>query len=193
MLTYITRLINLFEIVTDFYTPLPPFLYPVLTVFGADKVIRDKINLRELTSFNNVKVNDNELYQMLGEIEKIAYPSLESDYVKMYSHFFFPVKGKRIWFVPLTLTYFKETGEYKIRIDHSTFRINKGDEQSHVTEQLKKVVERVIDFAKLCNCFVEYIPTDDINPLYRRERVKLKYVWDNLMPISEAKELMRRT
>ncbi|WP_150111446.1 hypothetical protein [Candidatus Acidianus copahuensis] len=125
-------------------------------------------------------------------MEEITYPSLESDYVKLYANLFFPVKGKRIWFVPLTLTYFKETGEYEIRIDHSTFRANKGEEQSHISDQLKRVIKRVIDFAKLCNCFMEYIPTEHVHPLYRRGRVKLKYVWDKLMPISEAKELWRK-
>ncbi|NON62106.1 hypothetical protein HLB03_05240, partial [Acidianus sp. DSM 29099] len=155
-------------------------------MFEADKVIRDKINLTELTSSSDVKVNNNELYQMLRETEEITYPSLESDYVKLYAKLFFPVKGERIWFVPLTLAYLKETGEYEIRIDHSTFRANKGEEQSQISNQLKRVIKRVIDFAKLCNCFVEYIPTGHIHPLYRRGRVKLKYVWDKLMPISEA-------
>ncbi|MBP1356880.1 MAG: hypothetical protein JZD40_00065, partial [Sulfolobus sp.] len=159
----------------------------------AEKVIRDKIDLLNLTSVNREKIQSDEIYQMLMELESIAYPSLESDYVKVYSYFFFPVKGKRIWFVPLTLTYLKETGDYEVIINHSTFTVTKGGEdESYDSEQLKRVIQRVMDFAKLCQCYVEYIPPEDVHPLYRKGRIKLKYVWDDLMPVSEAKDLWKR-
>ncbi|MBP1357022.1 MAG: hypothetical protein JZD40_00810 [Sulfolobus sp.] len=112
--------------------------------------------------------------------------------MRVYSHFF-PVKGKRIWFIPLTLTYLKENGTYEVYVDHSTFIVSKGEEdESYYSEHLKRAIQMVMDFARLCKCYREHILPENIHPLYRKGKVKLKYVWDDLMPMSEAKELLNR-
>lgn len=72
-----------------------PYTYFVTGMFEdiGEKVIKEKIDLPGLTSANREDVQSDELYHMLKGLEEIAYPSLESDYVRAYSHFFFPVKG----------------------------------------------------------------------------------------------------
>lgn len=143
-----------------------------------------------------------ELYNVLQETEKLAYPTKENDYIRGYRYFMLPVKVKsEVKFVPIGLYYLKKFDIYQLEIlTKGILEVKRegNEKETHyppnhakLTRDVISLIYRVYEFAKVQREKPIYIGLHNLYKRYLTGTVKLKYVMEPKISKEEAKQVLK--